>query len=271
MLIKLGYEIEFDLPAPVAMLLLLRVHPTRQSDVRREQIIIEPEVPVETFTDVFGNRCDRIQAPAGKLRLWADAVIEDSGQPDAVSPNAEQWPIEKLPAETLPFLMSSRYCEVDKLSPVAWELFGQTKPGWPRVQAICDWVHQKVEFGYLHARWTKSATDVYVERDGVCRDFTHLALTLCRCMNIPARYTTGYLGDIGVPYSAAPMDFSAWFEVFLGGQWHTFDARHNARRIGRVVMAYGRDAVDVALTTSYGSAPLGKFKVWTDVVHSVDE
>ena len=271
MLIKLGYEIEFDLPMPVAMLLLLRVHPSRAADVRREHIIIEPEVPVETFTDVFGNRSDRIQAPAGKLRLWANTVVEDSGQPDPITANAEQWPIEKLPPEALPFLMSSRYCEVDKLSPVAWELFGQTKPGWARVQAICDWVHQKVEFGYHHARWTKSATDVYVERAGVCRDFTHLALTFCRCMNIPARYTTGYLGDIGVPPLPAPMDFSAWLEVYLGGKWHTFDARHNARRIGRVPMAYGRDAVDVALTTSYGSAPLEKFTVWTEEVQSLDD
>lgn len=270
MLIKVGYEIVFDLPAPTPMQLMLRVHPSRQSDVQREQIIIEPEVAVETFTDSFGNHCERIMAPKGKLRLWADAVVEDSGEPDALIADAEQWPVEKLPAEALQFLMSSRYCEVDKLSPIAWELFGQTKPGWARVQAICDWVHSKVRFGYPHARWTKSAIDVYIERAGVCRDFTHMAVTLCRCMNIPARYTTGYLGDIGVTPSSAPMDFSAWFEVFLGGEWHTFDARHNQRRIGRIVMARGRDAVDVALTTSYGPAPLEKFTVWTNEVKSVE-
>lgn len=270
MLIKIGYEIVFDLPAPVAMQLMLRVHPSRQNDLRREQILIEPEIPVETFFDSFGNRCERIAAPKGRLRLWADAVIDDPGVPDPLSPEAEQWPVEKLPSDVLPYLMSSRYCEVDKLSLIAWELFGQTRPGWARVQAICDWAHSKVTFGYPHARWTKSATDVYVERTGVCRDFTHMAVTLCRCMNIPARYTTGYLGDIGVPVSNAPMDFSAWFEVFLGGAWHTFDARHNQRRIGRIVMARGRDAVDVALTTSYGSAPLEKFTVWTDEVSSAD-
>ena len=270
MLLKIGYEIIFDLPAPVAMQLMLRVHPSRQNDVRREQIIIEPEVAVETFTDSFDNQCERIAAPKGRVRLWSDAVIEDCGQLDPLVPDAIQHPVEQLPAEALQFLVSSRYCEVDKLSPIAWELFGQTKPGWARVQAICDWVNLKVKFGYPHARWTKSAIDVYIERAGVCRDFTHLAVTMCRCMNIPARYTTGYLGDIGVPYSPAPMDFSAWFEVYLGGAWHTFDARHNKRRIGRIVMARGRDAVDVALTTSYGSAPLEKFTVWTDEVQSVD-
>jgi transglutaminase-like putative cysteine protease len=270
MIIRIGYEIIFDLPAPVAMQLMLRVHPARRNDLRREQIIIEPEVPVETFTDAFGNQCERVAAPKGRFRLWSDAVIEDCGHHDPTVPDAEQHPVQQLPAEALQFLMSSRYCEVDKLSPIAWELFGNTKPGWPRVQAICDWVHTKVKFGYPHARWTKSAIDVYLERAGVCRDFTHLAVTLCRCMNIPARYTTGYLGDIGVPVSNAPMDFSAWFEVYLGGQWHTFDARHNQRRIGRIVMAKGRDAVDVALTTSYGSAPLEKFTVWTNEVKSVD-
>jgi transglutaminase-like putative cysteine protease len=270
MLIRIGHEIVFNLAAPVAMQLMLRVHPSRQQDVRREQIIIEPEIPVESFFDSFGNRCERIAAPKGRLRLWTDAVIEDSGLPDPMAPDAEQWPVEKLPPDVMPFLMSSRYCEVDKLSTVAWELFGSTPSGWARVQAICDWVNEKVSFGYPHARWTKSASDVYIERAGVCRDYTHLAVALCRCLNIPARYTTGYLGDIGVPRSAAPMDFSAWFEVFLGGAWHTFDARHNKRRIGRIVMARGRDAVDVALTTSYGPAPLSKFTVWTEEIDSVD-
>ncbi len=270
MFIKIGYEIIFDLPSPVAMQLMLRVHPSRQKDLRREQIIIEPEVPVESYTDTFGNHCERIAAPKGRLRLWSDAVIEDCGQPEPIVTEAAQWPVEKLPAEALQFLISSRYCEVDKLSPIAWELFSDTPTGWARVQAICDWVHAKVKFGYPHARWTKSSIDAYIERAGVCRDFTHLAMTFCRCMNIPARYVTGYLGDIGVPAANAPMDFSAWFEVYLGGEWHTFDARHNQRRIGRIAMAKGRDAVDVALTTSYGPAPLEKFTVWTDEVKSID-
>jgi len=268
MLIKIGYEMVLNPPAPVAMHTLLRVHPSRQADLRREQVLIEPTVPVDTFYDAFGNCCERIFAPAGRLRLFADAVIEDDGLPDPVAPQAAQWPVHELPSDVLPFLMSSRYCEVDKLSPVAWELFGNTAPGWARVQAVCDWVNLKVTFGYEYARWTKSAADVYMERAGVCRDFTHLAVTLCRCLHIPARYATGYLGDIGVPPNPHPMDFSAWFEVFLGGTWHTFDARHNERRIGRVVMARGRDAVDVAMTTTYGDAPLETFRVWTDEVSS---
>ena len=266
MLIRIGHELTFDLKEPVAMTLLLDVHPDRQSDVRAYKSRVEPDIPVHKFTDGFGNVCARIQAPAGKLKLWADGVVEDSGLPDAVVLDAEQHPVNELPDECLQFLLNSRYCEVDKLVPVAWELFGQTPLGWGRVQAICDWIHQKVTFGYAYARPTKSATDVYVERLGVCRDFAHTALTLCRCMNIPARYSTGYLGDIGVPTSASPMDFSGWFEVFLGGKWHTFDARHNKRRIGRIVMARGRDATDCALTTSYGSAPLVGFKVWTSEV-----
>lgn len=266
MLIRVGHEIIFDLKEPVAMTLMLDPHPSREKDLRAYRSLIEPEVPVEKFVDVFGNLCGRIQAPAGRVRLWADGVVQDSGLPDPVEEKAVQHPVEKLPVECLPFLLNSRYCEVDKLVPVAWELFGQTEPGWPRVQAIVDWVHEKVTFGYAYARPMKSAHDVYTERQGVCRDFAHLATTFCRCMNIPARYVTGYLGDIGVPPAASPMDFSGWFQVYLGDKWHTFDARHNKRRIGRVLMAVGRDATDVALTTSYGSAPLVGFKVWTKEV-----
>ena len=266
MLIQIGHELTFDLREPVAMTLLLDVHPDRTADVREYESRIEPEIPVHRFTDSFGNVCARIDAPAGKLKLWANGLVEDSGVPDPIVADAIQHPVSELPDECLQFLLNSRYCEVDKLVPIAWELFGEVAPGWSRVQAICDWVHSKVTFGYAFARPTKSALDVYVERMGVCRDFAHTALTLCRCMNIPARYSTGYLGDIGVPQSNSPMDFSGWFEVFLGGQWHTFDARHNKRRIGRIVMARGRDATDCALTTSYGSAPLVGFKVWTNEI-----
>jgi transglutaminase-like putative cysteine protease len=266
MLIRIGHELIFDLKEPVAMTLMLNVHPSRQGDVKAYRSSVSPDIPVHTFIDSFGNTCGRIHAPAGKLKLWADGIVEDTGEPDAVDEAAIQHPVEELPDECLQFLLNSRYCEVDKMVPIAWDLFGNTTPGWSRVQAICDWVHNKVTFGYAYARPTKSAFDVYAERMGVCRDFAHTALTLCRCMNIPARYTTGYLGDIGVPTSNSPMDFSGWFEVFLGGKWHTCDARHNKRRIGRIVMAIGRDATDVALTTSYGSAPLVGFKVWTDVV-----
>ena len=266
MLIRVGYELIFDLKEPVAMSLLLDIHPDRAGDILAYRSGIDPEIPAHTFVDNFGNICTRIQAPAGKLRLWADGVIKDSGETDPVFSDAIAHQVEDLPDECLQFLLNSRYCEVDKLVPIAWELFGHTEPGWARVQAICDWVHQKITFGYAFARPTKSAFDVYAERVGVCRDFAHTALTLCRCMNIPARYTTGYLGDIGVPLSNSPMDFSGWFEAYLGGKWHTFDARHNKRRIGRIVMARGRDATDCALTTSYGSAPLVGFKVVTDEV-----
>jgi transglutaminase-like putative cysteine protease len=271
MFIRLGYELVFDVPAPVPMMTLLYTHPSRRSDLcTPDELQISPSVEVEDFTDVFGNRVARIMAQPGKLRLFNDLIVKDSGQPDPKAPNAVQHAVEDLPPDTLQFLLGSRYCEVDKLSDIAWNLFGATPPGWGRVQAICDWVHNHVTFGYQYARSTKTAVDVYDERRGVCRDFQHLAITFCRCLNIPARYATGYLGDIGVPVSPNPMDFSAWFEVYLGGQWWTWDARHNKPRLGRVLMATGRDAVDVALTTSFGSARLEKFVVTTLPVDSAD-
>ena len=265
MLIRLGYELVFNLSEPVPLLLLLYVHPSRAASLRQPDLVrTEPAVPVYEFTDWFGNRCGRVVAPAGRFRLWNQTVVEDSGEPDPVRPDAEQHPVADLPPEALQFLLASRYCEVDRLSEVAWQLFGSTPPGWPRVRAVCAWVHDHVTFGYQHARPTKTAYDVYTERRGVCRDFMHLAIAFCRCLNIPARYATGYLGDIGVPPAPSPMDFSAWFEVFLGGRWYTFDARHNVPRIGRVLMARGRDAVDAALTTSFGAALLERFTVQTD-------
>ncbi len=199
-----------------------------------------------------------------------DLIVEDNGLADPVAPNAKQIPVQDLPPDVLVYLLSSRYCEVERLLDVAWGLFGGTPEGWGRVQAICDWVHGNVRFDYLSARPTKTAYDVYAERAGVCRDFSHLALTFCRCLNIPARYATGYLGDIGIPPQPYPMDFSGWFEAYLDGRWYTFDARHNVPRIGRVLMAYGRDAVDVALTTSFGTTRLEKFAVWTDEVPESD-
>jgi transglutaminase-like putative cysteine protease len=246
---------------------MLYVHPSRSVDMSEAEIIYStPSLPVYTFIDVFGNRCGRIDAPTGPLRLWHNTTVRDSGLPDAVAPKARQLEVRELPPETLRFLMGSRYCETDRLSEIAWGLFGSTPMGWARVQAICDWVHNNVKFGYEFARPTKTAYDVYVERQGVCRDFTHLLLTMLRCMNIPARYATGYLGDIGVPADPAPMDFCAWTEVFLDGQWYTFDARHNIPRIGRIVMARGMDASDVALTTSFGPTILRKFTVIADEV-----
>ncbi len=267
MLIRLGYELVFQVPARTPMLLTLYTHPSRAASLREADVIhTEPDLPVEVYTDPFGNHCGRIVAPPGKLRLWNNTLIEDSGEPDEVSAFARQQPVENLPPEVLPFLLGSRYCEVDKLTDVAWSLFGQTPLGWPRVQAVCDWVHRNVEFGYQFASPFKSAADVYRERTGVCRDLNHLALTLCRCLGIPARYATGYLGDIGVPASDSPMDFSGWFEAYLDGRWLTFDARHNTPRVGRVLMARGKDAVDVAITTSFGPTLLEKFIVYTDEV-----
>jgi transglutaminase-like putative cysteine protease len=267
MYIRVGYELIFETPTPVAMTAMLYTHPSRQSTLRHpDRLRTEPEVPIEEFTDLFGNRCARFATLAGRIRLWNDTIVEDSGQPDLVNPQARQHPVEELPVNTLPYLMASRYCEVDRLSDAAWNLFGQTPLGWARVQAVCNWVHDNVRFGYVFARPTKTAMDVYTERTGVCRDFMHLAITFCRCLHIPARYATGYLGDIGVVLAPSPMDFSAWFEAYLDHQWYPFDARHSVARIGRVLMARGRDAVDVALTTSFGPANLEKFTVWTDEV-----
>ena len=253
MLIRIGYDIQFDVPAPVAMVTVLHVHPSRAADLHTpDEIQITPPVPIQEYTDSFGNLCSRFVAPAGQIRLYTSALIEDSGLPDPVNYDAAQLPVQDLPPEVLQFLLASRYCEVDAMSNTATELFGGTAPGWTRVQAICSWLYQNVTFGYPFANPMKSAMGVYNTRTGVCRDFQHLAITFCRCMNIPARYATGYLGDIGIPLTDTPMDFSAWFEAYLGGRWWTFDARHNIQRIGRILMATGRDAADVAITTSFG-------------------
>lgn len=270
MLIRVGYEMTFEFAAPTAMTFLLYVLPSRTDDLRGpDELIIDPPVPVTQFTDVFGNRCARLVAPVGVLRVKNDTVVEDHGQPCPAFPDAIQHPIEDLPNECLQFLLPSRYCEVDKLMDEAWTLFGDTTPGWARVQAIIDWVFNNVEFGYKYASSTKTAYDVYQDRKGVCRDFTHLAVTFCRAMNIPARYATGYLGDIGVPVESA-MDFSACFQAYLGGEWHIFDPRHNIRRIGWILMATGRDAADCAITTTFGPHILGEFTVIAEEVPSLD-
>jgi transglutaminase-like putative cysteine protease len=264
MLIRLAYDIQFDLPADVAMVALLHVHPSRTHDLLEpDELQTEPKLNVTSYLDTFGNRCTRFMAPRGHLRLSCSALIKDSGNPDPVSHVAQETPVADLPNELLRFLLASRYCEVDLFANIAFQLFGQITPGWPRVQAICDWVHSWVKFDYQQARPTKTAMDVYNERVGVCRDFQHLAITFCRALNIPARYATGYLGDIGVPV-VLPMDFSAWFEVWLDGRWWAFDARNNMPRISRILMATGRDAADVALTTSFGQADLRYFFVVTE-------
>ena len=267
MLIRVGFEMIFQVPTPAPLIVMLATHPERDPSIRRPGgLQVEPGVPVNACHDAYGNRCHRLVAPPGRLRLWDDLVVEDSGVPDPVAPGKKQVPVADLPADVLVYLLASRYCEVDRLGDDAWRLFGTTPEGWPRVQAVCDWVHRNVTFGYQFARPTKTAYDVFQERGGVCRDLNHLALTFCRCLNIPARYATGYLGDIGVPPADSPMDFSGWFEAYLDGRWYTFDARHNVPRIGRILMARGRDAVDAALTTSFGTTVLEKFVVWTDEV-----
>lgn len=223
-----------------------------------------PNVDARDFRDAFGNICTRIVAQPGLIEIKNEFLISDSGLPDEVNYQAEQWPVGDLPDEAMIYLLGSRYCDTQKLSDQAWSMFGGIPGGWQRVQAICDYVHERIEFGYHHARCDRTASEGHEERIGVCRDFAHLAVTLCRCMNIPARYCTGYLGDIGVPKDPAPMDFSAWFEVFLAGRWYTFDARHNHPRIGRIAIARGRDAADVAISTAFGSAALMRFAVVTE-------
>ena len=271
MLLRLGYDMQFDLPEPAACVAQLRVHPSRVADLRSPDVVhVEPTVPIEEYTDSYGNLCTRFLAPAGILRLTNSILLDDSGLPDVASPNAIALPIAELPHQVLRFLLPSRYCEVDSLAAAAFDLFGYTKPGWERVQAVCSWVHFKVAFGYAFARPTKTALDVFTERQGVCRDFQHLAITFCRALGIPARYVAGYLGDIGVPPSDTPMDFSAWFEVFLENRWWTCDARHNQPRIGRVLMATGRDAADVAFFTSFGTANLKNFVVISDEVKNAE-
>jgi transglutaminase-like putative cysteine protease len=267
MLIRLGYDIQFELAAPTPFVTLLNVHPSRKQDLREPDYLkTDPVVNIENYTDTFGNHGCRLVAPTGRFCLLNSTLIEDSGQPDIEGFDAPEIPVEKLPFEVMPYLMNSRYCEVDLLFNTAYELFGTAPRGWPLVRAICTWVHSKVTFGYQFATPARTALGVYTERVGVCRDFQHLAITFCRAMNIPARYATGYLGDIGIPYSPDPMDFSAWFEVFLGGRWWTMDARHNRSRIGRVLMATGRDATDCAITTSFGRSPLRHFSVVSDEI-----
>jgi transglutaminase-like putative cysteine protease len=265
--IRVGFEMIYECPHPTPMILNLHVHSTRVSDlIGRDDILFSPSVPVAAYRDSFGNWCSRIVAPRGSLRITADVLVRDSGNPDVVDPLAQQIAVPDLPEETLLFLLGSRYCETDRLSETAWALFGQGPTGWGRVQAICDFVHHHIQFGYEHARRTRTALEAYHDKTGVCRDYTHLAVAFCRCLNIPARYCTGYLGDIGMPPPYGTMDFAAWFEVFLGGRWYTFDARNNMPRIGRVLIARGRDAADVALSNTFGHNTLTSFKVWTDEV-----
>jgi transglutaminase-like putative cysteine protease len=265
--IGVGYELVYECSQPTPMILTLNIHSTRAADILVPDLLTtDPYVPFFAYRDGFGNQCTRLVAPAGRIRIAGSAVVRDSGKPDEIAPWARQHAVSDVPAETLVFLLGSRYCETDHLSQTAWSLFGQYPEGWPRVQAICDFVHRHVRFGYQFARPTKTALETFNEGTGVCRDFAHLAVAFCRCMNIPARYCTGYLGDIGVEPTDAPMDFAGWFEAYLGGRWYTFDPRNHVPRIGRVLIARGRDAADVAITTSVGLANLIGFSVQTEQI-----
>jgi transglutaminase-like putative cysteine protease len=265
MRIRAGYEIVYHFPQETPMILMVHVHYSRAVDiVVSDHLTTEPSVPVTAHRDVYGNWCSRIVAPIGRIRLSGNVVIEDTGEPDVVATGARQHEVRDLPQETLSFLLGSRYCETDLLSGAAWRLFAGTLPGWSRVQRICDYVHEHIVFGYGDACSTRTAFESFQERKGVCRDYAHLAIAFCRCMNIPARYCTGYLGDMGTLPPYAVGDFAAWFEAYLGGQWYTFDPRNNVPRIGRVLIARGRDAADVAIATTFGPNTLESFKVWTD-------
>ena len=267
MKIRVGFEMIYDCPQPTPMIFNLNVHFTRVSDlVGRDDVTFDPPTPVAAYRDSFGNWCTRIVAPKGHLQVSADAIVNDKGTPDAVVPDAHSFRCRTCLRKRSSSYSGSRYCETDRLSDTAWQLFGHGPMGWGRVQAICDYVHRHIVFGYEHARTTRSALEAFYDRTGVCRDYTHLAVAFCRCLNIPARYCTGYLGDIGMPPPYGTPDFAAWFEVFLGGRWHTFDSRNNVPRIGRVLIARGRDASDVAIASTFGLNTLTRFKVWTDEV-----
>ena len=267
MQIRVGYDLSYEVPQPTPMLLVVNVHYSRAADiVQPDHVVTEPPVPLVAYRDGFGNWCSRITAPAGLLTISARGVVRDTGLAETAPTHARQHAIEELPGEALVFLLGSRYCETELLTDVAWRLFGHTTPGTARVQAICDFVHQHIKFGYEHARPSKTALDVYREGVGVCRDYAHLAITFCRCLNIPARYCTGYLGDIGMEPPYGPMDFAGWFEAYLGDQWTTFDPRNNIPRIGRILIARGRDATDVAIVTTFGPNTLTNFQVYCDEV-----
>lgn len=269
MKLRVGYELVYDCPQPTPMVLMLNIHHTRAADIIvPDRMIAEPFVPLTTYRDGFGNWATRLLAPAGRLRLSTTALLNDSGEPDTIARSEHQHAVEDLPEESLAFLLGSRYCETDRLAGTAWDLFGKSPTGAGRVQAICDYVHRHIAFNYQDARSTRTAREALEEGKGVCRDYAHLAIAFCRCLNIPARYCTGYLGDIGIPPPYGPMDFAAWFEAYIGGRWHTFDARNNIPRIGRVLIARGRDATDVAISNTFGPTTLAGFTVRTDEVKS---
>ncbi|MCW0236737.1 MAG: transglutaminase family protein [Ferrovibrio sp.] len=270
--IRCCYRIEVVCSQPTPAILLLDPHPSRDADIVNgphnavTSLTDARDIPRGEYTDGFGNRCRRLVVPPGGAAFTNDLIVRDTGTGDQVDRHAREAFAEDLPSEVLTYMLSSRYCEVDELSATAWQLFGTTAPGWERVQRICNYVNDRIRFDYQCARATRTAAQAMDEQVGVCRDFTHLAVALCRCMNIPARYCNGFLGDIRVPRDPTPMDYNAWFEAYLGGNWYTFDARHNVPRIGRILVARGRDAADIPLIHTFGPHILQKFEVITQEV-----
>lgn len=270
--IRVGYRIEITTTQPLSCMTLLDPHPSRGGDVvgaptpRVTSLVDGTDVPVREYTDGFGNRCRRLMVPTGGALFTNDMIVRDAGVPDQWDKDAPEVPPDDLPSEVIEYMLSSRYCEVDELSATAWSLFGNFAPGWNRVQQICNYVNAQIRFDYQFARNTRTAAQAMNERVGVCRDFTHLAIALCRAMNIPARYCNGFLGDIGVPPDPAPMDYNAWFEAYLGGKWYVFDARHNVPRIGRILVARGRDAADIPMIHTFGPHVLQRFEIVTEEV-----
>ena len=267
MKLRVGFEMQYEFPQPTPAILMLNIHFTRVSDLAiPDHIVVSPSIPISGYRDGFGNWCSRILAPIGRTTISADSIVRDSGRPDPVVSDARQVRVEELPEEALVFLLASRFCDSDRFLDLVWTLFGATEPGWARVQAICDFAHQHIAFGYEHARMTRTACEAYQEGIGVCRDYAHLAMAFCRALNIPARYCTGYLSAVGTTPPRPPGDFAAWFEAYLGGHWHTFDPRNNVPRIGRILLARGRDAADVPISITFGPNTLQSFRIWADEI-----
>lgn len=255
---------------PTPLIAMLNVHNSRSSGIAEaDGLSTNPAVPTAGYRDGFGNWCTRMVAPAGQFVIGMNGVVADQGVTDPIAPNARQLSVPDLPAETLVYLLGSRYCDTDVLSETAWRLFGASSADWSRVQDICDYVHRHVAFDYGYASSTRSASQTLQEGRGVCRDFTHLAIAFCRCLNIPTRYCTGYLSDIGEAEPYPPGDFAAWMEVYLDCQWWVFDPRNNSPRKGRILVARGRDAADVPLVQTFGAHLLTGFEVWTHEVLEV--
>lgn len=267
MRIRVGSELSFDFQQPTPIIAVLNVHSERVQDLERpDRLVVTPATSVDGYRDTFGNWCNRLVAAPGRVTLKTETVVRDSGQWETRDSGAMQVPLPLLPTDTLPFLLGSRFCETSLLSEVAWAMFGALPPGAPRVQSVVDFVHAHLRFDYTMSRPTRTAWEAYRERVGVCRDFAHLAITILRCLNIPTRYCTGYVSDIGLPPPHAPQDFAAWIEVFLGGMWHAYDPRNNDPRIGRILVARGRDAEDVPLTLTFGPSTLVSFSVTTEQI-----